>query len=95
MDYTPLESDEQARVVAYAKRLGYQAHKLRDRADPDYVFVRARPKDVFYVEFKRWNKDARENQASRHRGLRHEGFDVYVVDCREVGYAILQSRQPA
>lgn len=83
--FRDLESTVQKDVVEFAVQHGWQAHKIdttSNRGEPDYIFTRVDDGRhyVFYIEFKRPDKEPSLLQLKRHSQLQRAGFRVYVVD---------------
>lgn len=86
-----LESAIEKDVADYAKRRGWLGVKLMRcnvNGWPDRMFIRKGR--VIFIEFKQLGEEPKEQQAKRHREIRAQSIEVFVVDDREVGYAILR-----
>lgn len=87
----PLESAIEADACAYAKKRGWMVFKFVSpgrKGVPDRLFIRD-GRHVF-IEFKRGDEEAQEQQKKRHREMREHGAEVYVVDNLKEAYAILR-----
>lgn len=79
-------------VVAYAKRLGWLAWKMKIEGIngcPDYWFFRN--KQTVIIEFKAPNKPRTRQQELRAEELEDQGFTVHVIDNPEAGKALFDS----
>jgi hypothetical protein len=91
--FRDVEAPIQSKVTARARLRGWNVHRLDPRANlgvPDHIFVRMIEDRirVIYVEFKRPAKEPEAHQERKHNKLRAQGFEVYVVDDVELGYAL-------
>lgn len=90
------ETDIQSLVVKRAKARGWFAHRIDPRnevGEPDYIFTRWDGEfiEAFYVEFKKSGEEPEPHQLRRHKKLRAQGFNVYVIDNLEDGYALFST----
>ena len=79
-------------TVAYAKRLGWLAWKMKIEGRngcPDYALMRRGV--ILWVEFKRPGGVLSAQQKLRHAELRAQGFAVHVIDNPDAGRALLDS----
>lgn len=89
----PLEiSGVEKPVCDYAEsKYGYIPVKLNIRGRrgfPDRLFI-GRMRSIFFIEFKRKNRPVEPLQDFYHKILRKMGVQVYVVDTKEKGFAII------
>lgn len=80
-------------VVAYAKARGWKHYKFVSpgrKAVPDDIFTK-KPRRIIFIEFKDDGEPATRLQLHVHKELREQGFEVFVVDYREQGYAIFDA----
>ncbi|WOK01443.1 endonuclease [Pseudomonas phage UF_RH7] len=85
------ESKVESDIRKYAEKRGWWQCKFTSpslRGVPDRIFIRA-GRHVF-IEVKRPGKKATAQQKKRHVDMREKGAEVYVIDCVEDAYAILE-----
>lgn len=88
---THRESAIEKDVCDYAKLRGWLVVKLmlcNVNGWPDRLLIRNGR--VIFIEFKQLGKDPKPQQAKRHGEIRAQGIEVFVVDDREEGYAIVR-----
>ena len=85
----PLERDIEKSVKDYARKKGWIARKWSSPGNngvPDDLFFRNGI--LIIIEFKRKGRKPTPKQRDEHRRLRNQGFEVHVIDTKEVGKAL-------
>lgn len=86
-----LESSIERDACDYAKKQGWMVFKFVSpgrRGVPDRLFIR--DGRHLFIEFKRPDGEARQQQRKRHSDMRAHGAEVYVVDNLKEAYDILR-----
>ncbi len=87
-----LESEIEAKVVKFARRLGWLSFKFSSpvhRAVPYVILMLSGT--TFLIEFKVPGKKASKLQSYIHQEIRDHGIEVYVVDDVKVGERIVNA----
>jgi len=90
-DTNPLEKDIEAKVCAYAKKLGCLVYKFTSparRSVPDRLFI-APLGVIFFIEFKRHGQKPTPAQQVEIEKMHAKGAQVFVVDSVQTGKTIV------
>lgn len=85
------ESYIQTKVNEFARSLGWEVCRLKNKDDPDRLYYRQ--SIVIFIEFKKPGGKVSPGQKETHRLLRHHKMNFFLVDTISQGKKIFKERE--